>query len=170
MKKSIVLSVLCIMLATYTFAAEENVLKTTRYHHNTDINKMDDSEILVLMLEANEDIITTFGMRRKPAIVVRCANKKTISYIFMGTYIGHEATQINVRMDKEKAVKLQCPISTDGKALFIQNPIVFLKTLEKKETLLVGVTPYNSTPLIVEFDVRGIGEELAAIKKSCAWK
>lgn len=137
---------------------------------NSEQSPIDDSKNVFLTLSANAPIPGRYGKNPTPTLVFRCMEKRTEGYINFGVYLGMGTTAVTLRLDKDKAQTNQWGISNDHEAAFIPQPILFLKALTKKETLLVQVTPYGGNPVMMTFDVEDLIQAVKPLSEACNWK
>ena len=130
---------------------------------------MDDSKIQTLSKES-KDIVYTGIKNVKPMLVIRCEKNKTEAFVIWDTYITDSDSTMTVRIDKEKAKKISGDPSSDSRAVFISNPIKFIKILYGHNNIFVQITPFHGSPIIAEFDIAGIEEAIEPICKECGWK
>src|SRR3989442_3898170 len=69
-----------------------------------------------------------------------------------------------------RAFEEQWGESTDNEALFAPNPIQMAKMLAKYRTMRFRFTPFNSSPAIITFDVRGFDRHIGLVSKTCSWE
>ncbi|EHA1081806.1 TPA: type VI secretion system-associated protein TagO [Photobacterium damselae] len=129
------------------------------------VNPIDDSKTVTLFLEA------TTGQNKwnqKVYLVARCQSNKTDVYIGWNDYLGSKASVLT-RIGSNKAVTSSWSLSTDSKATFHRKPIAFLKKMEKSNSLIAQITPYNENPLTAVFDTTGLSKALVPLKETCNW-
>ncbi|PSU73173.1 hypothetical protein C9J22_04340 [Photobacterium phosphoreum] len=132
---------------------------------STDVNPIDDSKTVTLILNANSGK-SKWG---KPIyLVARCQSNKTNVYINWGEYLGREAIVLT-RIGNNKANTSKWGISTDSKATFNNKPITFLKTMSKSNKLVAQITPYNESPVTAIFDISGLDNALKPLRETCNW-
>ena len=120
-----------------------------------DINPMDDSKTVVLVLIADEGT-TSWGKR--PILVLRYKSGKTSVYVNWQDYLGSEA-YVTCRIGNDKPKSQRWSLSTDSKATFYpESSEGFIARLLTVEKLVLQVTPYSETPVTAVFDVRGLQE------------
>ena len=74
-----------------------------------------------------------------------------------------------MRFDKEKAMKYHTSKSTDGEALFFGQSIGLIKKMIGHATLLFEFVPFNSSPAMTTFDLRGLAEAVKPLREACEW-
>src|SRR5579862_1679559 len=153
---------------------------------------MDDSKTIALSLNADNDIHGPLGDKR-PTLIIRCQEKKTKVYVVTGMaasveegYDGgpsHEH-RVGLRFDSNTARYEFWNESTADDALFADSeaygmrtkieyaagPLVLLaRELAKAKTLTFQFTPFNGSPQVATFDLRGIETHIGRLAEACGW-
>lgn len=129
---------------------------------------VDDSTTILLSLSALNPVSSRVG-GVTPRITIRCKQNQTDFIVHWSTFINNDDTAVLTRIDKDKAQTTSWNVSTDYVSTFARNPIPLIKSMQGKSTLIVGVTPHSSSPLIAEFDITGIREAIKPLRKTCNW-
>jgi Type VI secretion system VasI, EvfG, VC_A0118 len=153
---------------------------------------MDDSRIVTLSLKAQNMIRGPLGEKR-PTLILRCQAKTTDIYVVteMAANIeensdgGPEVTRtVGIRLDDQPARHEGWLESTDHTALFAEasifntrnvveypsGPLVPLaKEIAKAKTLTFQFTPFDGSPQIAKFDLRGIDSHVGKLAEACGW-
>lgn len=139
----------------------------------TAASAMDDTPGVVFSLQA-EGPIAIWLKTVTPALVVRCQENRTDAYI--RTYsaaqveYGHtDSASVRVRWDDGTAASQRWMESTNNESIFAPNGVAFTRRLASAERLRVEFTPFNASPVVMDFDVRGFKEHAAQIAKTCGW-
>jgi type VI secretion system protein VasI len=141
-----------------------------KWRTSTETSPIDDSRNVYLRLDAEESIPSMLGTVR-PTLYIRCKENRTELYISWGVYLGLDTTTLLTRLDSEKAKSATWHLSTDNEATFYPgSPISFIRNLLQHNTLLVQVTPYGESPVMVTFDLRGLEEAVKPLQEACNWK
>lgn len=153
---------------------QENSTATSgigKWEISNSTSKVDDSQNVILMLQGNETIRTTFSGMVTPTLFIACREKKTEVFVNWDIYLGLEQTRMLYRIDKQKAVNSSWNISSDTKAVFYSGrDIDFINALKGAEKLYVRITPYNESPVETTFDLAGLSEAVKPLQKACGWK
>ena len=137
-------------------------------------SQMDDSETVSLSLAAEAPIqgwLETFT----PNLVIRCMERKTSLFVETGmsaqpeygTLDGHT---IELRIDDGRKIVQQWTESTDNKALFAPAAVKLARELGTANTVVLRFTPFNSSPQVATFSLRGISSHLGEVANTCGWK
>ena len=147
-----------------------NFVGSGKWEGHTEQSPIDDSKNVYIALSANSSIVGRFGKNPTPVLHLRCKEKETEAYINFDTFLGSDSVQVTSRLDRDKAQTISWGISTDHNSAFAPRPIQFIKSLIKKESLLVQLTPYGENTVMTSFDVRGLDESIKPIQEACSWK
>ena len=145
----------------------------SKWRVNKETSRIDDSSNVTISVNADSPIS---GWPRKtvtPSLVLRCKERKTEAYIVTGmspqVEYGADGATVTLRFDKEKATKYQTSKSTDGEALFFGQSVGLIKKMVQHTTLLFEFVPFNSSPAITTFDLRGLADAVKPLKETCKW-
>ncbi|WP_292978866.1 type VI secretion system-associated protein TagO [Nitrosomonas sp.] len=145
----------------------------SKWHVNKETSRIDDSTNVIVSLDSDTPISGWLGKTFTPSLVLRCKENKTELYIVTGmspqVEYGTDGATITLRFDKEKATKYHTSKSTDGEALFFGQSIGVIKKMLGHTTLLFQFIPFNSSPAMTTFDLRGIQEAVKPLRETCKW-
>jgi type VI secretion system protein VasI len=165
---------------------------TDKWHLAESHSPMDDSKTEVLRVDAEEQIHGPLGAIT-PSLVLRCKEKKTDVYIETGMAASIEEGidggpsdfhKVRLRLDDIPASYESWGESTDHKALFARDIILedqanivamnggamtLAKTLAKAKTLTFEFTPFDGSPQVMHFDLRGLDSHLNKVAEACGW-
>lgn len=136
-----------------------------------DTSAFDDSAIVILALEAEQDITGAFETTR-PTLILRCQEAQTEAYIVTGLAPDVESGNLDratarIRFGEESAETLVMGKSTDDKALFFDAPESIIERMAHHERLIFGFTPFSASPVETTFDLRGLSEVLPQLRAVC---
>jgi len=143
-------------------------------------SQMDDSKTVVLSLDSDDQIQGPLGAVR-PSLVVRCQEKKTAAYVAIGMAASVEAYgefstapedshTVRTRLDDANARTEYWYESTDHKALFAaRDSIEFAKELTGANVFAFQFTPFDGSPQVARFDLRGLDVHLHKVAEACGW-
>jgi type VI secretion system protein VasI len=129
-------------------------------------SKMDDSDVFNISVTADK-----YGA----LLNIRCEEKVTTLYFTLGgTFMAdiENYGRIRYRLDGEKTKSKSFVISTDNEALGLWSggsSIPFAKQLLGHKKLTAEITGYNESASTVEFDLNGMDEQIAPLRKQCGW-
>jgi type VI secretion system protein VasI len=153
---------------------------TDKWHVTEEQSPMDDSKTVVLALESDDEMHGPLGAFR-PSLIVRCQEKKTEVYVATGmaaSVEGHgeysiapeDSHTVRTRLNDAVASTEYWYESTDQKALFTErDSIEFAKALTGAMTFTFQFTPFDGSPQVTRFDVRGLDPHLHKVAEACGW-
>jgi type VI secretion system protein VasI len=157
---------------------------TDRWRVSLGKSPMDDSKTVALSVDSDREIEGPLGSVT-PTLVVRCQEGQTSIYVVTGMAATVEDSDdrhtVEIRLDNNAATHEDWKESTDHKALFAPNPfydtsehrhlttIVFAKKIAAAETLTFRFTPFDGSPQVARFDVRGLDPNLHKLAETCGW-
>jgi len=132
---------------------------------DVDVNPVDDSTTVTLILEASEG----FSAYGDPIyILARCMSGDTDVFISWDDYLGREANVLT-RVGDEQAVTQRWSMSTDQTATFHPQPVNFLQDMMSATRLVAQITPYNESPTTAVFKINGLSEAIEPLRQECGW-
>jgi type VI secretion system protein VasI len=131
----------------------------------TDVNPIDDSKTVTLMLNASSGA----NRYKQPVfLIARCKSNETDLYIGWNDYLGSEANVLT-RVGDNKAITTKWSMSTDSKATFHTASIPFLKEMLGSNKLIAQITPYNESPVTAIFNTTGLENAIKPLRETCGW-
>lgn len=166
-----------------------------RWRLNTTKNPMNDKAVVSAILRAENPIRSIVGAVT-PELVVRCQTRLEADLaqkaaavspwvplqpgldLYIVTGVPAEVENAEglhstwVRFDDRPATRQNARQSTDNQALmfsasFATDVVVFRKSLSESQKMLVQFTPFNSNPVVLQFNVSGFGKHLPKILAAC---
>jgi len=129
-----------------------------------------------LRLTSENPIAGRFGNAGNGLLLLRCMENTTaVVFRFNDQFMASIQSYgvIEYRIDKSPIVwRLYTQESTDNMALGLwrgRAAIPFIKSLLGHETLLVRATPFNESPVTLTYDISGIDNAIAPLRKTCRW-
>lgn len=146
---------------------------TGKWQVSTSKSEFDNSTTVALSLEA-ESFIEGWLTTTLPTLVLRCKEREIDVYVNVGTqanveYGLYDAATVRVRFDQDQAFETVANESTDGEALFFQDPHEMIIAMLKSNEMVFGFTPFNADPVVTTFDLRGLKNVIEPLKQSCNW-
>lgn len=120
-------------------------------------------------LSAENSVQTWFGPLQ-PALVVRCASGATETFVYTRSPVKIEPTDartVTVSIDAEPARTEHWSTSDDHAALFAPDGPAFAERLMHAHTLRFGYSPHNSSDVVAQFSVAGLGELMGSAAREC---
>lgn len=145
----------------------------SKWRVSKETSRLDDSTNVIISLDADSPISGWPRKTHTPSLILRCKEKKTEAYIVTGmtpqVEYGTDGATVTLRFDKEKATKYRTSKSTDSEALFFSQSIALSKKMLGHKTLLFEFVPFNSSPAMTTFDLRGLDEAIRPVRDTCKW-
>ena len=121
-----------------------------------------------------ENTVPVWMNQVRPTLVVRCISKQPEVFVVTESALKIEAQTedhtVTFRFDEEPEFTDRWPDSAEHDALFAPDGSAFAQRLSRARTLRVGYTPHNAAPVVVNFQVSGLGALLQPVEKECGWK
>jgi type VI secretion system protein VasI len=145
----------------------------SKWRVNKETSRIDDSTNVIISLDADSPISGWPRKTQTPLLILRCKERKTEAYVVTNmspqVEYGTDGATVTLRFDKEKATKYQTSKSTDGEALFFSQSVGLIKKMLQHTTLLFEFVPFNSSPTMTTFDLRGLAEAVKPLREICKW-
>ncbi|WP_413616441.1 type VI secretion protein [Halomonas cupida] len=140
---------------------------------------VDDSKSVWLTTHSNETVPHRYrsGGAAPAMLQIRCMENTTALYIeFNGQHMASSPYQnwgdVVVRVDANDARTISMDASTDNSLLGLfrgGQSIPLIRSMMGAERFLVRATPFNGSPITVTFNVSGLDEKIAPLRKACHW-
>src|SRR3990167_544051 len=144
---------------------------TSSWVRSVSRSAMDDSKTVSYRIGATGQIIGWLA-RAQPVLIARCQEGETDVYVRLGMPLMVESGDtrtIRIRIDDEPAKTEFWSQSTDGHAIFSPKPIDLAKTITESKRVRIEVTPFNASPVTMQFNVAGFGKGMKEIEETCQW-
>lgn len=163
---------------------------TDRWQVREDRSPMDDSNTVMLSLDSGDVMQGPLGTVT-PSLIVRCQEGKTSVYVVTGMAASIEEDiaggpsefhKVRIRLDDGAVSYESWGESTDHKALFASvhdssgdvaafsgGAAEFAKKLAGISKLTFQFTPFDGSPQVARFDVRGLDNHLGKVAEACHW-
>ncbi len=137
----------------------------------TSKSAIDDSKMIILWLKADGPISGWPNKTVIPTLILRCEEGKTEAYIVTGMHADVESDGVTgtIRFDKEKAYELKFGESTDHESLFFRDAQYMIAVMMEFRTMLFRFTPFNSSPTMTTFNLRGLNKVVRQLSSLCEW-
>lgn len=151
----------------------ESAKKKEGWVTKEDISPMDDSKKVTMILRANEAYTDWLGIKQTPSLILRCSENTTDAYVNLGSRVERslleERISIRTRYDKKDATTRKLGLSTDGEAVFFNEPIKEITLMTQSQQLALEFTPTDRASVISLFDLSGTSEAIQPLRKACNW-
>ena len=109
-----------------------------------------------------------------PRLIVRCMAARTEVFVLTESAakieIGTEDHTVRIGLDDEPDAFQRWPDSAEHDALFAPDGAAFAQRLTTAERMRFTFTPHNASPVLIHFNVGGLGPLLDPVAKECGWK
>ncbi|MGA9772260.1 MAG: hypothetical protein WBV94_24725 [Blastocatellia bacterium] len=136
-------------------------------------SEMDSSPSYTLSLKADNSIEGWPNKKVTPILIIRCKERSIDLYVQTGMAATVEyggGNTVRIRLDDKQPITQKWVESTDNEALFSQRAMEIARKISQAKTMLFEFTPFNSTTVIAQFDVRGLSDLLGKVESACAKK
>lgn len=134
-------------------------------------NPMDDSQTVILVLPETG---AGDGLGRKAELYLRCRSATMEAFISWQDYLASDggydtqAKDVTLRWDSDVPATQSLSTSTDATATFLAAPASFYKSMLQHQKLVAQVIPYNAGPRTAVFELPGLKDLAAPLRKACA--
>ncbi len=132
----------------------------------------DGSRTIGFELRAENDV-RVWMKRVRPVLVVRCLGRQTEVFVTTGSAMSIESTPdrhtVHIGFDGQADIANLWLDSEADRHLFAPDGIALARQLARAHTMRFGFTPFNASPVVAEFDVRGFGGPLESVARTCGW-
>lgn len=134
-------------------------------------NPMDDSQTVILVLPETG---VGDGLGRKAELYLRCRSATMEAFISWQDYLASDggydtnAKDVTLRWDSDVPATQSLSTSTDATATFLADPASFYTSVLHYQKLVAQVIPYNSGPRTAVFELPGLHDIAAPLRKACA--
>lgn len=140
-------------------------------------SEMTDFRNVFFTLDSENEINHRYAHQRgtgRARLTARCRDNSTAVIIGMDNKFLADTGgfgRVEVRLDDKPARSYRMNESTDNMALGLWQGagIPFLKAARGSETLRMEITPFNDSPQVMKFDIRGIDAVVSTIRDRCSW-
>ena len=122
-------------------------------------NRLDGTKRALLVTFANQ------GMSGQLAI--RCNSGKTEVFVWADQII--EESPVRIKLDDATPVRQSWSRAESYDALFAPNGAALARQLSKHNTFLIEVKPLDKLPEVLEFDLRGLDQNISYVAEACNW-
>jgi hypothetical protein len=110
--------------------------------------------------------------RVRPVLAVRCLYGHTDVFVMPDTAASVESNDhhtVHIRLDDGPDVTESWEDSVDSQELFAPDGVALARALAHAKTMRFAFTPYNASPVVVDFDVEGFDSLVGVVAKTCRW-
>jgi hypothetical protein len=157
----------------YVSTATQPITYTGNWQTSLGRSAFDDSQTVVLSLQA-DNLIKGWLITYIPVLYLRCKEHNIDVYIDVGMppdveYGMNNTATIRLRFDNSQDMTTTADESTDGTSLFLPAPTVTIRALLVSDKLVFGFTPFNASPVVTTFNLRGLSGVITPLENACGW-
>lgn len=104
-----------------------------------------------------------------PRLALACKDAVTTVSIHWGIYLGKNRTRLLIRMENEPEETSNWNIEEKYTVRYKGDAQDLIGKLKESPTLIVKVTPYNADPVIAQFTLNGLAEQIQYQQSTCDW-
>ena len=108
----------------------------------------------------------------RPILAVRCLSRRTEVFVSLGTSAQIEAgdtNRVTVQLDSQTPSAQQWLRTDTYQELFAPDGLVLARQLAGASLMRFTFTPFNSRPVVAEFNVKGFDEHVPWWPVPCGW-
>ncbi len=133
----------------------------------------DGSKTIAFELAASNDV-GVWMKRVQPLLVVRCLSRTTEVFVATGSAASIEqqagSHTVHIQFDDAEPVAQPWSDSVSSQELYAPDGVTLARRLARARTMRFGFTPYNSAPVVAEFDVSGFDQLVGLVAGTCGWR
>ncbi len=159
-----------------TPAVEVKVDPTSEWFTQTQLSKLTDQKGVYLSVSSKENVSCRWDNKSKALLTVRCHENTTSVYISTKCHMVssdyNDYGRVNYRIDSNPAKSVDMNESTDNRALGLWaggKSIPFIKEMIGGSKFVARFTPYNESPVILEFNISGLEKAILPVREQCKW-
>jgi len=142
----------------------------------TDKSEFEDTTDVFVSIDSDEVVAcSNYSSHQKARLLLRCLENTTSLILMTDCHLasgfGGYGT-VEYRIDERKARSRGFQESTNNRSLGLWSggkSIPVIKELFGGKRLLVRFTPFNQNPVTARFDITGVEDAVAPLRKSCSW-
>lgn len=133
----------------------------------------DGSKSIAFQLAASHDV-AVWMKRVQPLLIVRCLSRTTEVFVAPGSAASIEQQDdshtVHIQFDDGEPVAEPWSDSESSQELYAPDGVTLARRLARTRTMRFGFTPYNSAPVVAEFNVSGFDQLVDLVAGTCGWR
>lgn len=134
-------------------------------------SEMDDSVVVTTSLDATSPISFWPSRSYVPTLHYRCKEKRLELFVVAGASASVESSNdtasMRLRLDDGEPQPLPAAKGTSDGIFFLPFGPYYLQTWAAFHRLRIEFTPYNSSPVVMDFEITGFEEPYKAVIEAC---
>lgn len=159
------------------FIEEKQVVAPSKsdWEVTEDKSKLDDSRSVRMISLSTEAISDRLNQPVYAALILRCQENTTNALLFFGGNFMSDIQgygRVDYRIDDQTPQTKNMSTSSSNEALGLWNggsAIPFIKQLFGGDSLYVRATPYNQSPIEMNFRISQTEQAVAPLRDACGW-
>lgn len=141
------------------------------WQHHVEKSAITDKSSSYWWVDAQHTVPNSIGLQSYPALGVACVENETRLIINLQDYMGSDPQTVEYRIDSGKVHSEFAYPSRDGRVIgFWGEPAIpVLRRMAGAKKVAVGAEPWNQGRKEAVFNVSGIDQVIADIRKTCGW-
>lgn len=152
-----------------------DVQTSSSWNVSVEKSEMTDDTNVFVSVASNEAV--NCGWSTQPTtLMLRCKENTTSAYFVTGCHMTaseyNSYGQVTYRIDDANARTKSFEESTNNRSLGLwrgRKSIPFIKELIGHDRLLARMTPYGENAFTVDFNIAGLDNAIAPLRKACNW-
>ena len=131
----------------------------------------DGSKLLTLQVAAVREV-QVLRQHIRPVLAVRCLSRRTEVFVALGTSAnieGGDTNKVTVQLDEATPASEQWLRTDTYQELFAPDGVALARQLAGASLMRFTFTPFNSRPVVAEFNVKGFDEHVGTVARTCGW-
>lgn len=131
----------------------------------------DGSRLLTLQVAALREVQVS-RQHIRPVLAVRCLSRRTEVFVSLGTSAsieGGDTNRVTVQLDEATPSSEQWLRTDTYQELFAPDGLALARQLAGASLMRFTFTPFNSRPVVAEFNVKGFDEHAGTVARTCGW-
>ena len=134
----------------------------------------DDSSSITISLNADISIFGRPAVMNTASLALRCKERRPAVYVATGMSpqnykYGPDGGVVTIRFDKGNATIQHVLESTDDKEIRLEKGAGLINKMIQHKSMVLTFSPFNSSPAMATFDLRGLAEAVKPLKDTCQW-
>jgi type VI secretion system protein VasI len=132
------------------------------------------SSNIIISLDATASIFGRPAKANTASLILWCKDRKPAVSVVTGmspqnfTY-GPDGGVVIIQFDKEKSKRHHVLQSNDEKAIFLEKSEGLINKMIQHNRMFLTFSPFNSSPAMATFDLRGLEDAMKPLKNTCNW-
>lgn len=116
------------------------------------------------------------GEPKEATLMIRCMENTTAIYVATNCHLASgfgDYGSVDFRVDEQPAFTRSLDASTDNSSLGLWSGRKSIPVIRDRilggDTLIMRLTPFNKSPVEMEFSLDGLSDQISYVRKECGW-